>query len=278
MTYKKFTITIFFIILIFTQNIFTCAHAQIDSAQIENFNIELLNAKFKQSNVAKLSIKANKVNFNEGLINLLSIKTFGFQNKDIILDELSITLTNIAFLPEHLLSQQELILKKPVKTSAYILVSEKTLNATLNQPKILNKLSNITKAKIKKFGIEVSGGLISFIEPRARLLENNNIEIQMKAAFSNLVAFPVSYRARLSIDNSKLILTSPVINTSGISLPNDIAIILNSKLSTLLDIDKKLKEDADVKITSIKIEPGKQIFISADAIIRKLKFSKKKKK
>jgi hypothetical protein len=242
---------------------------------MQSLNIELHNASFKKSAIGKLLINADQVNFETGEIGSLSARSYQFQNKDLVLDELGISLKNIIFLPDELLSNQALILQQPVQAKAYTLVTEKGINSILNQPKVLEKLSNITKTKIKKFGINLSSGLISFYEPKARILENNRIEILMTGALSNFVSFPVQYTTTLAVQNSKLVLTQPTLNTSGITLPVEVTQVLNDKLSSLLDIDEKLKEDVDVNIVGLQVLPGDKIIVSADATIRKLKFSKK---
>ncbi len=249
--------------------------AQINTARMDSLNIELNNATFKKFNTGKLSINLINTNFITGEISRLIVTVIDINTKDLYLNRLGFTLNNVNFTPERLIKDQELILKNPVRAKAYIQITETGINQTLNQPKVLEKLSNVTRTKIKKLGIELSGGLISFQEPEARILENNRIEIAMKATLSNLVGFPVKYSAILTLVDSKLALVNPRLNASGVTLPGEVTQILNNKLSELLDVDKRLKDDAQVNITDVKVIPGQYVLINGDAIIHKLRYSKK---
>lgn len=276
--FKNFPLIIIISLLIlFLQQNNNCIYAQIETAQIQNLNIELNNASFQKSNVYKLSINANNVDFSSGRVGTVSINTLGFQKNELILDELNLILKDVSFNTENLFSKKELLLNQPVNGSAYILVTENGLNTILNQPKVLDKFSNLATAKIQKFGIELNSGLVSFKEPVATILPNNVIQIDMIASLAGLINCPVSFSTTLGIYNSKLMMTSPKMITSGILLPEDIAQKINDKLNSLMDIGEKLEDDLDIKITSLNMIPRNRIVISADALIKKLKFSKKEK-
>lgn len=249
--------------------------AQIKTAKMEKLNISFNNVTFKKSFINNLNINASNVDFSEGKIGDLSAKSSGFINNKIILDNLEIAFKNVFFYTDSLFSGQKFILKKPVKTQAKARITQLSLNKTLNQPKLLNELSNLTRARINNLGIDLNIGLISFHNPKARILPNNTIQIEMMGSMSPLFSFPVKYITTLNISNSKLILTSPQLIASGIALPIEVTNLLNQKLSSIMDIDERLKEDAEVTITSINMIPDKEITITAEAIIKKLEFSKR---
>jgi len=254
------------------------SYAQINTARMGSLNIQLNNASFKKSSIYRLDINAQNVNFDSGKISLININCIGFQQKTLILDGLKLTLKDVAFDTESLLSKQELILQNPVEADASITVTEKGLNTILNQPKVLEKLSKISKVKIKKFGIQLNSGLISFTEPRAKIFSNNTLRIDMLASLADLVSFPVTFTTKLAVVNGKLVLTSPNIITSGIALPPEVSMIINSKLNSIMDVKEKLEDDVDIKVTSLEVIPGQRIHIKSKAFIKKLKFSKKKNK
>lgn len=252
------------------------ALAQIDTASMDSFNIQLDNARFKKSQVFKLNIIARGLNFAEGKVDYLTIMCLGFQDKNIILDKLTLTLNNVNFDPENLFSKQQFLLSSPVDAKASVILTETSINSFLNSPKTLENLSQISKVKIKKFGLELNSGLISFIEPHAKILPNDTLQIDMLASLGNMINFPVRFSTRLAIANNNLILASPLLNTSGMDLPPEVAQILNAKLNQLIAREQdKIKDDAEISVTSIETIPGTHIALSGKALIKKLKFGKK---
>ena len=271
----NFFITLYLctIIFIFLNNV---SIAQINTASMASLNIQFNKAHFKKSNIHRLDINAHNVNFSTGKIGLIQINCIGFQQKTLILDALTLILKNVAFNTESLLSKQELVLQNPINSEATITVTENGLNTILNQPKVIEKLANISNVKIKKFGIQLNSGLVSFTEPKAQILSNNTLRIDMLASLADILAFPVTFTTRLAVVNSKLTLIQPNIITSGVVLPAEVSHIINNKLNSIMDLEEKLEDDVDIKVTSLQVIPGKQIQIKANAFIKKLKFSKKK--
>lgn len=252
-------------------------YAQINTAQMNSFNLQFNQATFKKTYIDKLDIKASKVNFETGSIKNISVNCHGIKQKDFFIDKLSFAFHNALFNSELLLSNQELMLKNPVKATGSITITENNINAILNNPKTLQKLSNLTKVKIKQFGIKMNGGVISFVEPKAQILGNNTLKINMIAALANMIGFPVTLQTQITVQNGKVKLINPQIITSGVGLPEELSGLLNAKLNSIIDINEKLKKDVDIQFTSIKIVPRGSINLKANAVIKKLNFKKKKK-
>ncbi|MEW5822682.1 MAG: hypothetical protein AB1782_20985 [Cyanobacteriota bacterium] len=277
--YRTFLLS--FIILLFlvlTQIDENKVFSQMDTAVINGLKIQLNNASFKKSHIGNLDITANGANFETGKIQSLQVICSGYQNKSILLDQIAFKLDDISFYSENLLSNQELILKYPVEAKASIVLSENGLNAILNRPKTLEKLSKLSQVKIKKFGIQLDSGLISFMEPRCKILTNNMIQIDMLATLGNMVGFPVTFTTELAVINNKLVMVSPNIITSGLALPKEVSGIINDKLLSIIQKEEdKIKEDVEIKATSVNSVAGERIILTGSALIKKLKFSKKEK-
>lgn len=274
---KKFlscTISLMTALLIFFN---TPGYSQINTAQMNSFNLQFNQASFKKTYINKLDIKANNVNFATGSIRSISVNCNGIKQKDFFIERLSFVFQNALFNSDLLLSNQELLLKNPVNATGSITITEENINAILNNPKTLEKLSNLSKIKIKQFGIKMGGGVISFVEPKAQILGNNTLRIDMIAALANMIGFPVTLQTQITLQNGKIVLTNPKIITSGMGLPEELSGLLNNKLNSLIDVDEKLKEDVDIKFTALNITPRASINLKANAVIKKLNFKKKKK-
>lgn len=261
------------ILLVFNSS----SYAQINTAKMDSINLQFNKASFKKTYINKLDIKANNVNFAAGNIKSISVICNGIKQKDFFIERLSFTFHNALFNSERLLSGQELLLKQPVNATGSITITETNINAILNNPKTLKKLSNLSKVTIKQLGLKMNAGLISFVEPKAQILSNNTIRIDMVAALAKMIGFPVTLQTQISIQDGKIILINPKIITSGVGLPEELSGILNNKLNSIIDINEKLKEDVDIKFTSLTVTPHSSINIKANALIKKLNFKKKKK-
>lgn len=255
----------------------TPGYAQINTAKMNSFHLQFNQATFKKTYINKLDIKANNVNFETGSIKSISVNCNGIKQKDFFIERLSFVFQNALFNSDLLLSNQQLLLKNPVNATGSITITEDNINAILNNPKTLEKLSNLSKIKIRQFGIKMNGGVISFVEPKAQILGNNTLRIDMIAALANMIGFPVTLQTQITLQNGKIVLTNPKIITSGVGLPEELSGLLNNKLNSIIDINEKLKEDVDIKFTSLNITPRTSINIKANALIKKLNFKKKKK-
>ena len=261
------------ILLVFNSS----SYAQINTAKMDSINLQFNKASFKKTYINKLDIKANKVNFAAGNIKSISVICNGIKQKDFFIERLSFTFHNALFNSDRLISGQELLLKQPVNATGSITITEANINAILNNPKTLKKLSNLSKVTIKQLGLKMNAGLISFVEPKAQILDNNTIRIDMVAALAKMIGFPVTLQTQISIQDGKIILINPKIITSGVGLPEELSGLLNNKLNSIIDINEKLKEDVDIKFTSLTVTPHSSVNIKANALIKKLNFKKKKK-
>lgn len=273
---NKISITCLFVILVgmFLQYNNT-AYSQLKNSKISNLKVELNKADFTESSFDKLFVESNGVDFSNGTATFVGIHSFGFRKDDIIIDEINVTLKNISFVTDSLISNQELLLNNPVEASGNIVVTEKAINSILNQPKILENFSNMTETKISKFGIQLNAGMISFYQPKASILPNNRLQIEMMASVANLLAFPVKFSCTIALQNSRLTMSSPELITSGVTLPSDISQIINDKLNQLLDMNAKIGDEMNVQITSLEMVPRQKIIVSGTATIKKLNFGKK---
>jgi hypothetical protein len=265
------------ILIVFTfiqqYNNYTLAQSLI--AKMDNLNIDINNAYFQKANVGKLNITGNNVDLSTGKIDSITFQAKNIQIKDLLLDQADLTLKDISFNSDNLIHQKELVLKQPVEAQISILSTEFGLNTMLNQTKVLDKFSNVANAKIQKFGLEINGGLISFKGPKVLILANNCLQIDMNAFIFNLINFPVSFYTTLAISNNKIILTNPKLVTSGFGLPDNIAQILNDKINSLLNMEDKVDENFEIKVTSIQMTPGKSILVYGTTRTKKLRFGKK---
>lgn len=250
---------------------------QLNFASLQQLNITFKQADFNKFSVSNLQLQVNNLNFKTGFIAYLTVKCTNFIGKNFYLDDVTLKLNNIYFNTDALLKEQEVILKQPVNAEASILISEQNLNRLLNSKKVLTKLANIGNLNIKKFGIQINSGLISFYEPNVEILPDNTIKINMKAAMANHVSFPVSFYTRPTVVDGKIKLTSSRIVTSGIPIPNEVTGLLVTILNTAIDLDRILKDDVTVRIESLQFETNKSLFVKGKALIKKLKLTKRKK-
>lgn len=266
------------ILIIITTLYFTpISFSQLNFAQLQQLNINFKQANFKNFKVSNLYLQVQKLDFKAGYIAKLTAKCTNFVGKNFYLDNLTLKMNNIHFDTDALLKEQEVILKQPVNAEASVLMSETNLNSLLNSPKVIKKLSNIGKIKIKQFGIQLNSGLISFYEPKVHVLTKNTLKIEMKANMANQVNIPITFYTTPVIIQGKVKLTAPRIETSGVPLPQELTQILNSILNTIIDLDRILKGDVIVHIESLKFSPNKSISFKGKALIKKLKLTKKKK-
>lgn len=264
--------TLIFLNLVNYDNV---TYAQIQGSKISNIKVELNSADFVKSYIDKLYVSASGVDFSTGRADSVDVHTFGYHKNDLIIDEINITLTNISFVTEKLISNQELVLNTPVNASGNLIVTEKAINSILNQPKVLDKFSNLAETKISKFGIPINAGMISFYQPRALILQNNRLQIDMMASLANILTFPVKFTCTVTLTNSRLMMSSPELVTSGITLPDDISQKINDKLNSLLDMNSKLEDDLDININSLQMIPRQKIILAGSAKIKKLNFGRK---
>ncbi|MGD9579814.1 MAG: LmeA family phospholipid-binding protein [Vampirovibrionia bacterium] len=249
--------------------------AQLSTAKMDVLRLQFNNATFKKTAITKLDIKASNVNFASGSIKNISVLCTGIKQKDIFIDKMNFTFNNAQFSSEKLLTNQELMLKNPVTASGSITITENNINTMLNNTKTQKKLANLAKIKIKQLGLKINGGLVSFIKPKAHILPNNTLRIEMTAALAGMIGFPVILQSQITLQNNKIVLTNPKIITSGMDLPDEISGLLNQKLNEIIDVNEKFKEDADIRFTSVNVIPNSSINITANALIKKLNFKKK---
>ena len=251
-------------------------YAQSDISKIDNLVLNLHNAYFQDFSVDNLNLTTNFLDFNSNKISDLYVKIRGIHSKDIILDELDLLFKDIYLDIKSLIAKRDFALKQPLQANVTIIATEKTLNQLISNPVILNNLSNLATTKISKLGIDLGSGMISFKDPKIKILPNNSLELNLVSSFANTISYPVSLTTKLAIQNSNLVSISPKLSSYGITLPQNISDKLNDQINGVLDFKKKLGKNFEVKMVSIQTVPNNRIIITAETTINKLKLGKSK--
>jgi len=252
------------------------AEAQTDVKKIDNIIVNLHNAYFQDFKVDNLNITTNYLDFNSNNISDLYIRIMGIHSKDLSLDELNLIFKNIYLDIKHLITKQDLSLKQPLYSNVTLIVAEKTLNQLINNPVILDKLSNLATTKITKLGLDIGSGMVTFKEPNIKILPNNTLRLDLLACLANAISYPVSLTTTLIVQDSRLVSVSPVLSAYGIAFPQIISQKLNDQINEIIDFKKKLGKNLDIKITSVQTVSKDKIIINAETTISKLKFGKLK--
>lgn len=250
------------------------AFSQVYNSKMDNMKLEFNNVNFQKSFFNKLLINLTNADFTNGTIDNVIVNSFGFQKKDLLIDEVDIALKGLALNTDSLFTKQMLVLSKPVEALGTIIITEKSINSILNQPQVLDKLKNIVQMPKTLPGLP--NGMVSLVDPRASIVSNNRLQLDMKASIANIIRIPVCFSANLSLINNKLLFTDPKISSSGLVLPNEVTNMVNNKLNDIINIDDKFNNnDIAVKITSLQMLPGQKITVNGKALISKLNLGKK---
>lgn len=270
---RKLLAIIIAFLFVFQVN-FTTSNAQVYNSKMDNMKLEFNNVNFQNSFFNKLLITLINADFTNGTIDNISVNSLGFQKKDLLIDEVSIELKNLVINTDSLFSKQVFALSKPAEAIGTLIVTEKSINSILNQPQVLSRLKNIVQ--LPKGMSRISTETVSLVDPKASIISQNRIQVEMKAAIANFIKIPVNFSANLTLLNNKLLFTQPMISSSGMVLPDEVTNLLNNKLNEIINIEDKLNNnDIDIKITSLQMHPGQKIIVNGRALISKLNLGKK---
>jgi len=249
----------------------------LSSAKFDKLDLDLVNSRFSNAQIDKLHITATNMDFRAGVLKGLSIDTSGGHFQDFVFDRLTLdTQGDLNFNPNLLQSSKVLQFLTPAEATVFAVVSQDSLNAFINSPRTLEKLSvkagksvgmiaSLIGANPASFGVTLSDASVA-------LQNDNHIAIGTKATVGIIgVPLPLELTAKLDLANGWVAFSDTHLNTNGQEISPQLSEMLVKKMNGLAGWGSK-SEDIQFGFSEIKVIPGKQFMMRGTARINRLRF------
>jgi len=252
------------------------------AANFDKLEIDLENSRFANAIIDKLHITATNMDFKAGLLKGLSIDTAGGHFQDFVFDHLTLdSQGDLNFDPNLLQSEKVLQFLTPAEASVSAVVNQDSLNAFINSPRTLEKLSvkanksvgmlaSLIGANPANFGVTLSDASVA-------LQKDNHIAIATKATVGIIgVPLPLELTAKLDLANGWIAVSDTHLNTNGTEISPQLSEMLVKKMNGMAGWGSK-SEDIHFSFTDLKVVPGKQFILKGTAKIMRLRFGQQAK-
>jgi hypothetical protein len=250
------------------------------SAKFGKLEVDLKQASFLDASVKDLRLSATNMDMTNGILDNLLIDADHPEFQDFIIDSFHMsTSSGLHFDTNQLLNNKILQFREPAAARVSATVSQTSLNAFINSPAVLARLSGSAKKRVPLlstlarqdvlFGFDFLGGIL-------RLEPDNHVHLGMdsKVGLAKAkISMPLAVDAKLSLENGWVNLSDTRLLTSGQVVPKDVSSKIIERINSLSKWGE-ISDDIRFQFTDLKVVPGDRLELQGTAVIRRLRLTR----
>jgi hypothetical protein len=250
------------------------------SAKFGRLEIDLKQAAFLDARVKDLRLSATNMDMTNGTLDNLLIDADHPEFQDFIIDSFHMsTASGLHFDTNQLLNNKILQFREPASARVSATVSQTSLNAFINSPAVLARLSGSAKKRVPllstlarqdvMFGFDFLGGIL-------RLEPDDHVHLGMDSKLGVAkakISMPLAVDAKLSLENGWVNLSDTRLLTSGQVVPKDVSSKIIDRINSLSKW-ADISDDIRFQFTDLKVVPGDRLELQGTAVIRRLRLTR----